>query len=199
MKNTLAVLAVLAVLVIIATFASCSSKQDQTTGLDALSGKIVKRVGNLPFPIVSPSREQGIREKLRAADNVFVQGRKVLTKQPVAAVCGDGTTAGSEQCDAGALNNVVCAPGYGSSCSYCSSSCTNVILDGGRCGDTTVNGPEECDDGNVLNTDSCLATCRDAICGDGFIKTSNEECDDGNTNSGDWCSPTCRFSSPEGD
>ncbi|NMC71903.1 MAG: hypothetical protein GYA57_17850 [Myxococcales bacterium] len=36
---------------------------------------------------------------------------------------------------------------------------------------------EECDDGNASNEDACLADCRNAFCGDGFVRADTEECD----------------------
>ena len=45
---------------------------------------------------------------------------------------------------------------------------------------------ETCDDNNTLNDDACLATCLEASCGDGYVRTDLalddplfEECDDG--------------------
>ena len=40
---------------------------------------------------------------------------------------------------------------------------------------------EQCDDGNTDNTDGCVAGCKLARCGDGFVEAGVEECDDGNT------------------
>ncbi|MBI1970765.1 hypothetical protein HYS47_03390 [Candidatus Woesearchaeota archaeon] len=74
-------------------------------------------------------------------------------------VCGNNVKEGTEQCDTGASNGIVCSPAYGSTCSYCSSSCTTVTVNGARCGDNAINGPEECDDGNVNNNDGCSSTC----------------------------------------
>lgn len=64
------------------------------------------------------------------------------------------------------------------------------------CGNEKVEGDEECDDGNLDNTDSCLNTCLDASCGDGYLWSGVEECDDGNTVSGDGCSSSCKTEVP---
>ena len=56
------------------------------------------------------------------------------------AVCGDGTTEGSEECDDGNTDNN----------DGCSSSCKDE-----ECGDGIAQSNEECDDGNSSNTDSC--------------------------------------------
>jgi cysteine-rich repeat protein len=61
------------------------------------------------------------------------------------------------------------------------------------CGDGQLDAGEECDDGNTDNTDSCLATCVAASCGDGFTQAGVEQCDDGNVVPGDGCSATCTF------
>lgn len=195
MKKLAAILVIVAVLAVIGTLVSCSSNTQQSSSFDTISGKIVKR--SLPFPVVFPISEKEMREKLRNAENVFAPGRKVPTQQRVSAVavCGDGTTAGLEQCDDGNNNT-----GDG-----CSPTCRIEL-----CGDGIIDpdGPdnaagnaddEQCDDGNAINTDSCTASCRTAVCGDGFVQSGVEQCDDGNTLNGDWCSPTCRFSSPESD
>ncbi len=64
------------------------------------------------------------------------------------------------------------------------------------CGNETVDAGEECDDGNSDNTDSCLNTCLNASCGDGYLWSGVEECDDGNTVSGDGCSSSCKTEVP---
>lgn len=77
--------------------------------------------------------------------------------------CGDGIVEGTEQCDAGAQNGVACTPGYGSSCTYCSPTCTNVTLQGGYCGDGTVQSPQEqCDPLSPVplpNGEVCSSSC----------------------------------------
>ncbi len=61
--------------------------------------------------------------------------------------CGDNfVQTGIEQCDNGSNNGAVCPAGYNSSCSYCSSSCTNIALTGPYCGDgVRKDPPEVCD------------------------------------------------------
>jgi hypothetical protein len=60
------------------------------------------------------------------------------------------------------------------------------------CGDGVQGGDEECDDGNDDDTDECVAGCKLAACGDGFVWADNEACDDG-TNDGAYngCEPGC--------
>lgn len=62
------------------------------------------------------------------------------------------------------------------------------------CGNGLLDAGEQCDDANVDNTDSCLNTCADATCGDGFIKQGAEECDLGvGLNKDDGvCTATCQ-------
>jgi MYXO-CTERM domain-containing protein len=60
------------------------------------------------------------------------------------------------------------------------------------CGDGLLSGDETCDDANESDTDACPATCRDAVCGDGFVRADVEDCDDGNTTPGDGCSGDCQ-------
>lgn len=45
------------------------------------------------------------------------------------------------------------------------------------CGNGALDSGEECDDGNLLDTDSCLSTCRANVCGDGFVDRTHEACD----------------------
>lgn len=53
--------------------------------------------------------------------------------------CGDAKVDSGEQCDAGTLNGTVCTPGYGTSCTYCTNSCTNVTIDAvAYCGNGVV-------------------------------------------------------------
>ena len=55
------------------------------------------------------------------------------------------------------------------------------------CGDKVVEVPEECDDGNAANDDSCTGTCKNNVCGDGFLYKGIEECDDKNVVNTDAC------------
>ncbi len=73
--------------------------------------------------------------------------------------CGNGKVEENEQCDEGSDNGKVCVPGYGKTCSYCSSTCKTITLVGGKCGNGKLEDGEQCDDGNNLNGDGCSATC----------------------------------------
>lgn len=97
--------------------------------------------------------------------------------QPLAPICGNGTTDAGEGCDDGDTLN-----GDG-----CSASCTLEIL----CGNGALNTGETCDDGNTLGGDGCSARCRvEPVCGDGN-QDPGEACDDGGTVAGDGCSAGC--------
>ncbi|MDP8216153.1 MAG: hypothetical protein P9L98_02380, partial [Candidatus Kaelpia imicola] len=90
----------------------------------------------------------------------------------VDAECGDGYVhSDDEDCDDGAQNGDVCTP----PCTYCSTSCEEVTLEGGECGDGTQDAGEECDDGNNEPLDGCSSAC---------IITHNECARDG---SFCWC------------
>ena len=90
------------------------------------------------------------------------------------AVCGDGTVAGSEECDGGA---------------GCDAACQRVPL----CGDSLVDAPEQCDDGNTVTGDGCSDTCQlEHVCGNGAIEVT-EQCDDGNTLPFDGCDAACQL------
>ncbi len=66
---------------------------------------------------------------------------------------------------------------------------------GGACGNSKVDPGEQCDDGNKIETDTCLSACKDARCGDGFVRQGVEACDDGNTNDNDGCTNACALAS----
>jgi cysteine-rich repeat protein len=55
------------------------------------------------------------------------------------------------------------------------------------CGDRFLDPGEECDDGNASDADSCLTSCREAVCGDGVVHAGVEECDDANARNDDAC------------
>jgi cysteine-rich repeat protein len=60
------------------------------------------------------------------------------------------------------------------------------------CGDGVKQSGEACDDGNQSNTDACTSTCKDAVCGDGFVRAGVEQCDDGNQSNTDACVAGCK-------
>ena len=65
----------------------------------------------------------------------------------VSTFCGNKITEGGEQCDNGSNNGVACNPAYGSSCTYCTTSCMTITLKGDYCGDRIKQGSEQCDNG----------------------------------------------------
>jgi cysteine-rich repeat protein len=133
----------------------------------------------------------------------------------LAAACGDGHLAVSEQCDDGESNAddtpdacrtncqmAHCGDGVldtGESCddgelnSYttpgsCRANCTLMT-----CGDGVLDPGEACDDSNTIDCDDCRGDCSavETGCGDGFI-CGAEACDDGNLVDGDGCETNCR-------
>ncbi|MBZ5714392.1 DUF4215 domain-containing protein [Nannocystis pusilla] len=65
------------------------------------------------------------------------------------------------------------------------------------CGNGVVEDGEECDDGNSSDTDDCPSTCKQAFCGDGFVRAGAEVCDDKiNDNSYEGCAPGCSALAP---
>ncbi len=68
---------------------------------------------------------------------------------------------GKEVCDYWLQNGVVCEPGYGGKCFYCTEWCFLEEVTWESCGDWIVNHlQEECDDGNMNNNDWCSAICK---------------------------------------
>ncbi len=95
--------------------------------------------------------------------------------------CGDGVTAGTEQCDNG-TNNVAPATAYGAG--VCTTNCTLAPF----CGDGHVQASdgEQCDNGSNLATYGgssstvCGAGCKYVgYCGDGTVQNPPEKCDNG--------------------
>lgn len=62
---------------------------------------------------------------------------------------------------------------------------------GVQCGNGVVEAGEACDDGNGDDGDSCLSTCVEARCGDGFIERTVELCDPGGVDGGAGCTSNC--------
>lgn len=75
--------------------------------------------------------------------------------------CGNGTVETGEQCDDGNTVTEACAYGQ-TSCTVCSSSCTNVAGATSYCGNGSVDSAngEQCDDGNTTSGDGCSSTCQ---------------------------------------
>lgn len=120
----------------------------------------------------------------------------------VAAACGDGVVAGTEDCEDGGAPPIsgdgcsaTCVFEEGFACDVVGSPCRAVT-----CGDGVREGTEPCDDGNNILGDGCDPFCRTeprctdgtcvAVCGDA-IRLPAEACDDGNTREGDGCSSAC--------
>jgi spore coat protein H len=103
--------------------------------------------------------------------------------------CGDGITAGIEECD-DFRNGDNFFDG-------CRDDCTV-----NRCGDGLLDFNEGCDDTNLLNNDGCNANCQDedniAICGNGLLELG-EGCDDGNQEDADACGNNCKRACDGGD
>ncbi len=73
-------------------------------------------------------------------------------------VCGNNIKEGTEQCDYGTDNGKPCNPLYGSSCTYCSSTCKLVTINGPSCGDGTC---------SAVNGETCSTCSQDCgVCPD---------------------------------
>ncbi len=73
----------------------------------------------------------------------------VVSTQP--GVCGNAVVDANEACDRGSQDNGrVCTPGYGTSCTYCSTDCQNTIdvQPSQYCGNGIIESTEKCDQAN---------------------------------------------------
>ncbi len=75
-------------------------------------------------------------------------------------VCGNAATEGEEQCDDGQLNGHACEPVVSGTCTFCSATCTTVIVQAAAvCGNGTRETGEGCDDQNTGDSDGCSEVC----------------------------------------
>jgi len=107
--------------------------------------------------------------------------------------CGDRLPDAGEQCDNGSSNGVACAPSYGQSCQYCSSSCQIV----------TIPPTESCGDGKwTAGSEECegSANCSDCRCINGTVSDGNgqcvNKCGNGKMDQGETCDLSAGSSSP---
>lgn len=86
---------------------------------------------------------------------------RAVTTQTATGSCGDGVVAFDEACDNsrnGVNNNGVrCTAPYGSSCTYCSADCKNIVTvnSTGYCGNQILEGSEVCDYGTANTSTPC--------------------------------------------
>jgi cysteine-rich repeat protein len=119
-----------------------------------------------------------------STDAVVICGISSSSASPP--ICGNSIKEGTEQCDNGTSNGLVCTAAYNSSCTYCSNNCAITLVTGPYCGDNTINGNEQCDDGNTINGDGCSSTCtieinQTPVCGNSVLE-AGEQCDSGISN-----------------
>ncbi|HMV68244.1 MAG TPA: pre-peptidase C-terminal domain-containing protein [Myxococcota bacterium] len=107
--------------------------------------------GQLTCSLLQPSADAAVRHVapgtyyVRVRDYAFSGNgdetiADVRTQITFDALCGDGVTAGSEECDGGPT---------------CAMDCQRIQV----CGDGFLDAPETCDDGNTSSGDGCSATC----------------------------------------
>lgn len=73
--------------------------------------------------------------------------------------------------------------------------CRGGLCAGFACGNGFVDPGEECDDGDGDNTNGCLADCRRAYCGDGFVWAGVEQCEEGSVRA---CATACDTTGTQG-
>jgi hypothetical protein len=85
--------------------------------------------------------EDGVPEDYYCTQNCVLE--QIPPPEPY---CGDGNIDFGEECDDDGSNGIPCTPAYGFACTYCSSECETIRLEGSYCGDGYVDSTyEECE------------------------------------------------------
>jgi hypothetical protein len=113
-----------------------------------------------------------ITSNCRCNDGYYYNGYDCVSQSN----CGNSIKEAYEECDYGIFNGQICSPAYGSSCSYCDSSCDLITLYGEKCGDGIINNGETCDGGNLASQ-----TCQTLGYDYGYLNCENS-CTNFNTN-----------------
>lgn len=79
------------------------------------------------------------------------------------AVCNNSNIETGEECDDGVANGQICSPLYGQDCTYCSSTCSLVTLQGSFCGDSVCDLEEDC------------GSCSDCTCSGSTVLAISED------------------------
>jgi fibro-slime domain-containing protein len=103
----------------------------------------------------------------------------------VAAKCGDGIVAGSEQCDIGTTTQPGC------NTTTCQLQSVTTTVNPGKDGTTQPSSTVTNYTCAYAKTGDKQETCTATVCGNNKLEGS-EQCDDGNTRSYDGCSSTCQ-------
>jgi len=156
--------------------------------------------------INGPYCGDGIKNGEEACDGTDGAGEDQACTQECTLIdlglCGNNEPDGDELCDSGQDNGLVCEAPYGSSCTYCSLACEEIVVNGPYCGDTIQNGEEQCDGTDGVESGyTCTNECTlekesnggggpSQVCGDN-IREGSEECDGTDVESGYQCRDNC--------
>lgn len=103
--------------------------------------------------------------------------------------CVSNCTVGLDVCEIGGQQQCVNLQTNNSNCGACGNACSSEqICQGGSCvteyipfcPNGIIDAGEECDDNNYNYNDACTQDCKNAFCGDGFVRTQGanpEQCD----------------------
>ncbi|NTV23240.1 MAG: DUF4215 domain-containing protein [Nanoarchaeota archaeon] len=121
---------------------------------------------------ICTSTKTGSRDSLGDCSSTCSCVQDVFIYQCVKSSCGATCSVNSDCNDGNQYTTDTCSQ----------NTCTCEYLESAGCGNAILDTGEECDDGNSNNNDLCLSTCKNAFCGDGYVKANSEICDEGQTN-----------------
>ena len=163
-KRLVVSLALFAIILLSLTFISASWFSD-LFGPQGFTGKVTAGIcgngiiepgelcdGEDPLGDITSCADFGFASGTLSCINCKFDTSKCVTKPKPTAICGNGVVESGEDCDDGTGNGMACDPGYGGSCTACSSQCQTYTGRGPYCGDRACQSDFE-------SSANCLVDC----------------------------------------